>query len=140
MPSVLAKSGLHAALIEMAESVNASGTIAVGLSYEVSGRMLPVAESNLFRIIQEATNNIIKHAGATKEEIYVGVRNDDLVLHIKDNGRGFDKTILSKISGNGLNNIYSRVNALRGNIDIVTSSGNGTQINIAVPLKNVNNG
>ncbi|MCW3121656.1 MAG: Signal transduction histidine-protein kinase/phosphatase DegS [Flavipsychrobacter sp.] len=136
MPSVLVKSGLQAALEEMAESVNSAGGLSFELDYALTERMPMEIEGNIFRIVQEATNNIIKHAGATKETVSITNKNIDLSLTISDNGSGFDKNILSKISGNGLNNIYSRVNIMKGETNIITGKGNGTQINISVPLKN----
>ncbi len=140
MPSVLAKSGLHAALMEMVNSVKASGALDIELTYSLSERLPPAIESNLFRIVQEATNNIVKHSGATNEILNIAQDGDYVVVTIKDNGKGFDKNILSKISGNGLNNIVSRVNTMKGKTDIIAGKNNGTQIEIVVPLKNSYNG
>ncbi len=135
MPGVLAKAGLQPALVEMAESVSAPGNIDVQLSCNLPERLPPVIEGHIFRIIQEATNNILKHANASTEVINISASRDHIEILIADNGAGFDKAILSRITGNGLNNMYSRVNALKGEINIVTEKGNGTKINISLPVK-----
>jgi two-component system NarL family sensor kinase len=135
MPNVLQKAGLQAALEEMIESVSASGAIDISLSYTLPGRLPAEMERNIFRIVQEATNNIIRHAAATKEEINIGSESGRLLIVISDNGTGFDKNILSKITGNGLNNIFSRINAMKGDVEIETSLGNGARINITIPYQ-----
>lgn len=135
MPSVLAKSGLEAALEEMKESVASAGAIDVELSYSVKQKLPATVEGNIFRIAQEATNNIMKHAGATRETISITENNNRIEVTISDNGIGFDKNILAKITGNGLNNIFSRVSLMKGTVDISTDKETGTQINITIPLK-----
>ena len=86
----------------------------------------------LFRIVQEALNNIVKHAGASAIDINLHYNADLLTMEIKDNGRGFytDKTLL----GTGLQNIKKRAAILQGNLDINSIVNTGTQIKIEIPL------
>ena len=87
---------------------------------------------NIYRIIQEEFNNIIKYAGATKV-IFSLVQSANLVtLKIIDNGRGFDLNEKSK--GIGLTNIFYRAEAYNGKLNIETSAGNGCKLTIEFML------
>ncbi len=87
---------------------------------------------DIYRIIQELLNNIVKHANASEVEIYFSKEENDLHLLVEDNGIGFDITTLKK--GIGLNNIESRINALHGEVIIDSKAGRGTAVNINIPL------
>jgi two-component system NarL family sensor kinase len=86
----------------------------------------------LFRIFQEVLNNAVRHAEATT--INVSINQDDqyLQLTIKDNGKGFNEKDLEK-KGMGLFNIRKRVALIAGEVDIITSPENGTEIKIVTP-------
>jgi len=90
-------------------------------------------EIKLHNIIQEITNNIIKHSGATNATIAINYINDIIAIDIEDNGVGFDiKNIKSK-NGVGLNLIKSRIKTLKGKFDISSTKKAGTKIHIEVP-------
>lgn len=89
-------------------------------------------ELMLFRIIQESLHNIMKHAEATKIGIYLDYRAAQLVLAIKDNGRGFEKGV--KNAGSGLMNIQKRALLLGGDF-VINSGKGGTELFITVPIK-----
>ena len=90
-------------------------------------------ETNFYYIINEAVNNILKHAQATKVEIQLLEIDDLLVLMIDDNGVGFDLNAKSSEDGIGLSNIKSRVLSINGELTI--ESKNGTQILIEIRLE-----
>jgi signal transduction histidine kinase len=84
----------------------------------------------LFRMIQEILNNIIKHAGA-KEIKFQATRSDNQILiNIEDNGKGFDRTTVS--AGAGLQNLESRAKVIDANLFIHTLPGSGTRVTISV--------
>lgn len=85
---------------------------------------------NIYRIIQEAINNTIKHAYATELKIDIIESEDELYLAIKDNGKGF--SVSSSKPGIGLKNIQKRVNSLSGICDISNSSF-GTTVAVRIP-------
>lgn len=88
---------------------------------------------NLYRIIQEIITNTIKHAKAT--EIYVNLTTKDNVLmtHINDNGKGFDFEKYRRINtGLGLKGILMRTSLLKG--EITHSSDGGSKYQISIPL------
>lgn len=88
----------------------------------------------LFRIFQELLNNIVRHAEATAIDVSIDHNDQYLKLTIKDNGKGFNEKDLPKEKkGMGLFNIKKRVALIAGEIDIITSPGNGTEIKIVTP-------
>ncbi|WP_189604096.1 ATP-binding protein [Salinimicrobium marinum] len=87
---------------------------------------------NLFRIIQEAVNNISKYAGATKVTISFREVRDNLEMLIQDNGTGFDTSKTMK--GIGLRNMKSRVKSIHGTWKLSSGDG-GTKIVVKVPVK-----
>ena len=87
----------------------------------------------LFRVIQEQTNNIIKHAEAKSVQIMINQSNNMLNLVISDDGIGFD-TSDHTTNGIGLINIISRADAYNGKVDIVSSPGNGCTLEIRFPI------
>jgi len=78
-------------------------------------------EKHLFYIIQELLNNVIKHSGAKKINISLGLQEGKVCLLFKDNGKGYDVATM-KGTGIGLNNIRSRVAVLGGTFDVVRKS------------------
>ena len=87
----------------------------------------------LFRIVQEAVNNIIKHAAATEITIHLHFTNSDLVMEIHDNGKGFLYE-QNNSHGLGLNNLKRRAVLLQGTCHINSSPGKGATIIIQIPL------
>ena len=87
----------------------------------------------LFRIVQELTHNIFKHAQAKNVLIQV-IQNDNILnLLVEDDGVGFDISKL-KVEGIGLTNIRSRVEFLQGKVDFDSVVDEGTTVNISIPV------
>ncbi|MBN8719499.1 MAG: PAS domain S-box protein [Sediminibacterium magnilacihabitans] len=85
---------------------------------------------NIFRIVQEQINNIIKHANANCVTIEL-YRDDFIRLSITDNGKGFDTAVKRK--GIGINNIFSRVELYNGSIELKSAPNKGCQLHIVFP-------
>ena len=85
----------------------------------------------LFRIAQEALNNVVKHAEATATMIELSNRENIIQLVIKDDGKGFDSFAARK--GAGLNNIRNRVYLLNGNLTFNTQPGKGCTLVVELP-------
>jgi signal transduction histidine kinase len=96
---------------------------------EVEGSL----KMNLYRILQEAIQNINKYAKATKVAINFKSEGNTIILEINDNGVGFHKN--SKNEGIGLKNMRSRVTKLKGELTLNSSPGKGTSIHISVPYR-----
>jgi two-component system sensor histidine kinase DegS len=102
-------------------------------------QLRPVVSLTVFRLVQEAINNIKKHAHADKVTINLEFMEKELKLYILDNGVGFDigslKTSGENINGGfGLISMRERVELLDGKFEIDSTIGNGTRLNITVPL------
>jgi signal transduction histidine kinase len=92
---------------------------------------------SLFRIIQEAFQNIAKHARATEVDLKITIQDSSINLYIKDNGTGFDEKEVKtrKDKGIGLKLLKERSIALGGSFKIQSAPGNGTEIRIELPVK-----
>jgi two-component system, NarL family, sensor histidine kinase UhpB len=86
---------------------------------------------NIYLIFKEAMNNAVKYSGSEKIEVIGEFKNNELQLHIKDFGKGFDVNLIQK--GNGLENMQYRANKMGGNVTTV-SNNNGTYITLNLKL------
>jgi PAS domain S-box-containing protein len=109
----------------------AAGMEELNLEYET--------EINIYRLIQEALNNIKRHAGANQATIRLVASSPDIVIRIKDNGKGFDvddrRKRALKEKRMGLQSMVERVRLLQGEINIQSRPNKGTYILIKIPLK-----
>jgi signal transduction histidine kinase len=92
---------------------------------------------SIYRIVLEAVNNIVKHAQAKNVIVQLTQYDTYINVLIEDDGIGFDKNLVLKEHGIGLNNIFSRVDYMKGTVDIDTKPRAGTVINIDIPYKQV---
>jgi two-component system NarL family sensor kinase len=135
MPEVLMKVGLTEALRDFCNNVSSSKRLTVKLqSYGMEKRLSSSTEINLFRIIQELVNNIIKHANATEAIIQINRQGNNLHLIIEDNGRGFDTTEAEAKRSMGMSTVKSRVSYLNGKLTIDSKEGIGTTVMIDLVL------
>ncbi len=95
-------------------------------------------ENNLYRITQEALNNAAKHAQANRINVLLEKRNEEILLIIEDNGKGFNpsliKTDAESGSGFGLSGMRERASLISGTFEIESSRKNGTSIFVSVPI------
>jgi PAS domain S-box-containing protein len=86
---------------------------------------------NIYRILQEQINNIIKHAHPKKVRISIEADGDDINIIVTDDGKGFDTA--KKRKGIGISNMINRVESFNGQVSIESSRGNGCRIHISIP-------
>ena len=96
-------------------------------------RLSKGVEDHLFRIVQEALSNTLRHSKATKMEIRLQRKNDVVRLFIRDNGVGFDMEV-KKHASYGIMSMKERVIELGGSMDILTAPDKGTRIDIRIPF------
>lgn len=89
---------------------------------------------NIISIFKEGLNNIVKHAAAQKVFFRLYIEDQKLVLHLKDDGQGFDTTDRSQKGGNGLYNMPRKAKIIDGELSITSELGKGTSILLKVPL------
>lgn len=137
MPVVLNEFGLEIALFNLKRDVAEATNIQVELHSELSNnRFDEKLETYIFRICQEALNNITKHARANIVHLFIGTADKNIILEINDDGVGFklDEQHLSK--GNGISNMKERVKLLNGRFSIVSEPEKGTAIKVVIPIIN----
>ena len=95
------------------------------------------SEINFYRIVQECINNLVKHSQATTADVTVRRATDELLLMIRDNGRGFTPAAVNSDSqpgGFGLTGISERAQLLGGRLGVHSEPGQGTMISVKIPL------
>jgi two-component system, NarL family, sensor kinase len=131
MPEMLTKFGLDEALKEYCSTVNATKLLEVKYqSLGMETRLDKATEIIIYRIVQELLNNILKHAAASETFIQLIRESNRLNIVVEDNGRGFDTALLENCKGAGWANIRSRVEYLKGQLDVHSEPGKGTLVNI----------
>jgi ligand-binding sensor domain-containing protein/signal transduction histidine kinase len=90
------------------------------------------ARHNVFLVVKEAINNIVKHSGASEMRLSLDVTGEELLIQIEDNGHGFSPETLDSF-GNGLENMKKRIEDVGGRFAL-SSATEGTRIKLAVPL------
>jgi len=137
MPGVLVKLGLISAVKDFIRKVNSSGNLKIQLeSHAVDERLDEQTEIALFRVIQEAVNNMIKHSEALKASVQFIGHEETFTVMIEDNGKGFDQEKAKLKQGLGLKSMESRISFLGGKITVDTQPAKGTCLIIELPYKN----
>lgn len=135
VPSLLVRFGLIYALEDLCERNSNSSTAFDFLSsIPTDKRYSEKFEMKVYFIVSELFNNIIKHSGATKAQISLSENNNQIIIIIQDNGKGFKTQKLNEAEGFGLNRIRARIKKYKGNLSIVSNADEGTLIKIKIPL------
>lgn len=135
MPEALMKLGLQQALQDYCDGLAEGQPFTINSEfYGLENRMDPSTEVVIYRIVQELVNNAVKHSGASSILAQVMRHNNNLTITVEDNGKGFDKEEMTH--GSGLKNVRSRVDYLKGNLDIKTMPGQGASIHIDCIISN----
>ena len=136
MPEALVKFGLDTALKDFCNDISKSGALQV--SYQSIGfANVEIAQTTaitIYRIVQELINNTMKHAAAKKALVQVALTGNQLSVTVEDDGKGFDTAKLNNAKGIGWINIQSRVEFLKGKMDINSQRGNGTSVLIELTV------
>ena len=88
----------------------------------------------LFRVLQEALNNAVKHSGVKRIEVRLQEESDEIHLIVSDSGRGFDVEAVRQAKGLGLTSMRERVRLVNGTISVQSKPMGGTTIHVRVPL------
>jgi signal transduction histidine kinase len=134
-PTTLSEAGLMATLDQHLQVLEKQHGLTISLQVEGVEVLSNEQEHSLFRIIQEALNNIVKHASTDRATVDLEFRDGQIALQIWDKGKGFDPN--STPAGGkhlGLSSMRERVELMRGTIRINSHPGEGTRIMINIPL------
>lgn len=124
------RKGIEQLLIELQTKIK------IELTWEVEDVHLPSSiEDHLFRIVQELLSNTLRHAKAEELEVYLHQVDKNVLLRLVDDGVGFDMHEHDNKAGSyGLKNIRERVTGMGGTIKIISFKGQGTSVEIKVPV------
>jgi signal transduction histidine kinase len=131
-PAALDERGLQPALENLADDVSASAGIDVKANVNSpdgaagKGRLTPDAETTVYRIVQEAVTNAVKHAGAQHVAIDVTMQEDGVEISVNDDGAGFDPD--APRDGYGIDGMHERVELANGTLAITSTPNVGTSI------------
>ncbi len=137
MPEALVKFGLDTALEDFCKDINLSGVLQV--EYQSIGMEGPVEQTTaitIYRIVQELLNNVIRHASAKNAIVQVSKTDQVISITVEDDGKGFDTAILNGTKGIGWHNIQSRVEYLKGKLDVLSEPGKGTSVMVEINFTN----
>ena len=140
MPFELEDLGLEVALCNICNEVMDRTDLEIEINFSgIYKRMPQDVELVLYRIVQEALNNVVKHAEATRVIVRLTRLKDSLKLRIKDNGKGFNcennrNINIDRHSGMGLLSMNERSALIKGNLAVESSLQNGTEVSVEIPL------
>jgi signal transduction histidine kinase len=136
-PAALDQIGLAPALRTLAERKSREGGLEIDVLVRMrdgEGERLPQeTESTLYRLVQEALNNVAKHAAASRAEAVVERSGDVVEITVSDDGRGFDPAAVN--GGFGLIGMRERVGLAGGELTIEAAPGEGTTVTAVIPLR-----
>ncbi|AXK71515.1 sensor histidine kinase [Lysobacter sp. TY2-98] len=131
-PTILDDLGLEPALRWLGRSVGQAAGISIAVEVEPLPPLDGERETLLFRVAQEALNNIAKHAQARSVLMRVVERDGRLQLQIVDDGVGFDPSL--RAAGSGLSGMRERLRLFAGTLEVHSAPGDGTRLRAVVPL------
>jgi len=135
-PSHLDDLGLPAALRWYAGEVQQRTSLLVPVKFDGEERPLPApVKIALFRVAQEALNNVVKHANATSASIHLTYREKEVSIQVQDDGHGFTADSLNRQNHPtwGLMGMRERAALLGGRLDLQSEPGRGTVVEVAIP-------
>ena len=133
-PKALDDFGLVAAVEHLVQTFSEATSIRVDLEAQLGEKRLPAeVETTLYRIVQEALTNIVKHAEASRVSILLVRRSGTATVVIEDDGRGFDPTELRE-EGMGIIGMRERVQLHEGRLTVESTAGSGATLVAEVPL------
>jgi two-component system NarL family sensor kinase len=132
MPENLLKFGLEIALRDFCIDISTNTSLQVNYqSVGLADVQLEQSKSiSIYRIVQELIHNSLKHASAQTALVQISKTDEQIVVEVEDDGVGFNINELKQVKGIGWNNIQSRVDFLKGKLDVQSAPGKGTSIHI----------
>jgi signal transduction histidine kinase len=130
-PPLLEEHGLYGALQSRLGAVESRAGLVTELQGEGAERLPPETEQELYRLAQEALNNVLKHAHASRVAVRLDVSTDRAVLEVADDGVGFEPYLRGG-DGFGLPGMRERVERLGGTLQVESEPGAGTRVRVEV--------
>jgi len=134
-PPGLSEQGLIAALQQHVAALSRREGLTMNLVVSGEERYTRGVEQAIFRIVQEALNNVVKHAGACSVTVALDVCPEQITLRVVDDGAGFDLGVIEPVNGRhlGLISMRERAAELGGQLELHSQPGKGTEVVVVVP-------
>lgn len=134
-PPGLSEQGLIAALQQHVAALSRREGLTMTMEFTGEERHTRGVEQAIYRIVQEALNNVVKHAGACCVTVSLDVQADQLKLRVVDDGAGFDMGVIEPLAGRhlGLISMRERAAELGGQLELFSQPGKGTEVVVVVP-------
>ncbi len=134
-PASLDHLGLEAALRQYSRSAGSKFGLAVRFKARgfASERLPTAVETALYRVVQEAMTNVVRHARATRVDVLAERRGDRVMVMIEDDGVGFEPDQVQRGDHFGLLGLRERAEALGGTLTVESAPGAGTTVVVEVP-------
>jgi PAS domain S-box-containing protein len=131
-PSVLEQFGIKAAIEDMCKEISGSTNFKCSFA-GLHGRLPKLLEVTIYRMVQELATNVIKHSSASKASIKLSINRKNIEMVVEDDGVGFTASNIK--DGIGIRSIENKVHLLKGKLDVSSSPGAGTTMNIQFSSK-----
>ena len=126
--------GLASWVDRLAKEFESSAGVQAVSSLKLEGADLsPEVQAHLVRIVQEALNNVRKHAEASQAQINLRMWEGDVLLEVIDDGRGFDPLDVPLVAQYGLRGMRERAELIGADFQIVSQPGQGTAVRLRLP-------
>ena len=128
--------GLVKAVSEICDQINAGGKTKAEITIQSELHAVHFSDAvsiSVYRIVQEITGNMLRHAEAGLIRISLGLRENVFICTISDNGKGMDPMQFSESDGIGWRNVQARVRLLNGSMQVESEKGKGTSVEIKIP-------
>jgi signal transduction histidine kinase len=136
-PPLLDDLGLEPAVNLLVADIQGRSDMEISLDISLDEKKVFISKDvalSTYRIIQESTTNVSRHAEAMKLSVRLEAKPAELTLSVEDDGRGFDMENLGALQGWGLEGMQERANLVGGTIEIHSTRGQGTRVSFRVPL------
>jgi len=138
-PRILDDLGLVAALKWLAQEAREFSGVEVEVATEATPPLPPETQLVIFRIVQEALNNVQRHSGATRASVTLECRDSEIRVTITDNGDGFelprDLSEFARRGKLGLTGMEERIRLIGGNVEVSSQTGKGTTVSVTAPIR-----
>jgi signal transduction histidine kinase len=134
-PVMLDRVGIACALNKLLDDVSRRTGLRIERTIQqVEGPLVPMASSALYRVAEEAIQNVIKHAQVDRVQVHLGVADETVVFRVRDEGRGFQvQRHRAGSAGLGLLSMAERIRQVGGQLQLESELGKGTQIEVRIP-------
>lgn len=134
-PPVLEQAGVIAAIENLVEEISSTSGLDIEFQHQTQfGELAPGLEMTMYRLVQEALNNVWQHSKSKNAVVQILQQGDDVSISIEDWGVGFNPDVVSHRRF-GISGIRERARMLGGRAEIKSGQGSGTRVEVTLPLK-----